>query len=743
MRVVEVLEGSWFSVKPLGGRLVYMEGGNFPREVELLESRRVDPKIPYPLLNPLQTAFEMFYEGGNVVVAAPTSAGKSLLAYLFMRRHKGKVVYCAPTKALVGEKRVELRNYYERVGMRTGDNILENLKGSDYDAIVAVYESLAQGFRNSAEWVKDISCVVLDEVHQIRSKWIVEEVIAYLKSEGVPVLALSATLPQEDELARYISAKLLIRSRWRPVPLERYHFSLNEVVKEKGLGDTEKVFQAIYALSPPEEQTIIFVPSKKLGWELLEYAHQNKVGILNETVPFDLEETEEREPEIAFHNADVPKEERERIEKAFREGKIKKLIATQTLAYGVNLPADRVIIFVKVDSKQNLRPGELDIIQMEGRAGRLGIKDRGVSCIVAFGKKEELVKDRLMKAQRAAFKTALEEELNKDALSLLLLLGIKRHGLGYDKFLKNLYSYKRIKKHAIEEVWEFLEENGYVFMGRVSQKGNFCIRSGIPPTRFEDFLMRLSSNMHKIAIVRPLIPKKLDSFSYFIKKVEENHESRILSLLGGRQFKDNTFWLVFYTQGLTIHYPHIERPPGEFSTLRTEALHLFRTLYELKKLKLINWSLMEILQIAHSIAYGVPPEYSPLAGIKGIGHIFANYLWRVLKNQGLTNKIPPLLSPTKDLIDALSGHGEEIKGELEEKLTQRYTEKKKKNAKQLAQQKVQQINKLIQRQENGYLIDDHILTIASYCLSGQLLPKKQAIELVKSAVKDEEVEIDF
>jgi len=64
-----------------------------------------------------------------VVVAAPTSAGKSLLAYLFMRRHRGKVVYCAPTKALVGEKRQEFRRYYERVGMRTGDNILENLKG--------------------------------------------------------------------------------------------------------------------------------------------------------------------------------------------------------------------------------------------------------------------------------------------------------------------------------------------------------------------------------------------------------------------------------------------------------------------------------------------------------------------------------------------------------------------------------------------------------------------------------------
>jgi helicase len=201
MRVVEVLESSWFSF--LGGKLVYMEGGKFPREREVLRREEVDDKIPYSLLNPLQTAFELFYEGGNAVVSAPTSAGKSLLAYLFMRRHKGKVVYCAPTKALVWEKRVEFRRYYGRVGMRTGDNILENLRSGDYDAIVAVYESLAQGFRNSADWIKGISCVVLDEVHQIRSKWIVEEVIAYVKRDLISMSLPSLLLTTQNSTLSY------------------------------------------------------------------------------------------------------------------------------------------------------------------------------------------------------------------------------------------------------------------------------------------------------------------------------------------------------------------------------------------------------------------------------------------------------------------------------------------------------------------------------------------------------------
>jgi helicase len=746
MRVIEVLESSLFSINPLGGKLVYMDGGLFPQKRSLLRGEEVDEKIPYPLLNPLQTAFELFYEGGNAVVSAPTSAGKSLLAYLFMRRHEGRAVYCAPTKALVGEKKIELGTYYKSVGMRTGDNILENLKETKHDVEVAVYESLAQGLRNRADWVSDVACVVLDEVQHIRSKWVIEEVIAYLKAEGIPILALSATLPEEEELARYLDASLLIKSSWRPVPLEREYFSLANIVRGRNFEkEAEKVFHAIYELSSPEEQTIIFVPNKKLGWDLLEYAYNNKLGILNETVPFDMEEDEKRQPEIAFHNADIPKEERQVIEKAFREGGINRLIATQTLAYGVNLPADKVIIFTRPIKKGNrweLLPNEFDILQMEGRAGRLGIKDKGTACFVAMAGREGMVEDLLNRAKRERFKTALEEELDQDALSLLLLLGIKRHKLNYGKFLQNLYSYKHINKEVAQKVLHFLEAKDYISLGNVLQKGDFCIRFGIPPTRFEDFLERLRTNMDEIAIVRPLIMKKLDSFKSFIKKVEPEHRFYVLSMMAGRQFEDNTFWLVFFTQGLTIHYPHIARPPGEFSTLRTEALYVFRTLYELKNLGVINWFFSELLQIAHSIAYGVPMQYSSLTGIKGIGHIHANYLWRAFYENRLAHEIPPLLSPTKQLIETLSKYHKDIRNALEQSFAERYAKKDKKpqSIKKEVEKRVNHIFKLIEKQENGWLIDDHILTIAGFCLSQKLLPKKKAIQLLKSQLEKEEID---
>jgi helicase len=288
-----------------------------------------------------------------------------------------------------------------------------------------------------------------------------------------------------------------------------------------------------------------------------------------------------------------------------------------------------------------------------------------------------------------------------------------------------------------------LEKKGYVFRGDVLEKGELCIRFSIPPTRFEEFLTRLSTKMDKTAIVRPLIIKQLESYKSYVKKIDPQHMFYVLSRTAGRQYNDNTFWFVFYTQGLTIYYPHIARPPGEFSTLRTEALYLFRTLYELKENFWLNWSLMELLQLAHSVAYGVPMEYSSLASIRGIGHIYANYLWRAFHEQGLADKIPPILSPSEQLLDIVLTYQNELKSALEQKLADRYSKKNlpQQSIKKKVQQQVKHIFKLLEKQQKGYLIDDHILTIATHCLCGQLLPKKQAIQTLKDALQ--KVEIDF
>jgi len=107
MRHYILLEQS--SLEKHGGRAVFKKVNGKPREIGLIKGDEVDERIVYEFLNPLQTLFYLKYKGGNSLVTAPTSAGKSLIAFLFMREKGGRKVYLAPTKSLVYEKVVELR----------------------------------------------------------------------------------------------------------------------------------------------------------------------------------------------------------------------------------------------------------------------------------------------------------------------------------------------------------------------------------------------------------------------------------------------------------------------------------------------------------------------------------------------------------------------------------------------------------------------------------------------------------
>jgi len=75
----------------------------------------------------------------------------------------------------------------------------------------------------------------------------------------------------------------------------------------------------------------------------------------------------------AFHHAGLAGAHRKLIEDLFRQGKIKVLAATPTLAFGVNLPARTVVIqdYRRFEAGYGYYPiPVLDYKQMAGRAGR-------------------------------------------------------------------------------------------------------------------------------------------------------------------------------------------------------------------------------------------------------------------------------------------------------------------------------------------------------------------------------------
>jgi len=664
VKVFEILPSSTFDGR--GGRVEYtvpFSGRVVKENLQRVEETGLN--LPFEVLNPIQTVFYRHYRGGNAIVSAPTSAGKTGIALIFFHNRGGRLVYTAPTKALVAEKARELKAIFGEVDIRTGD-VIEEFKPVRSRVVVSTYENLALALRNGAPWTSDIEAVVVDEVHSILGNrgQVVEEIITELLLEGVDILALSATVPGAEKLAEWLKAGLFIKSRWRPVPLDRQIDSLKkfkEWIDPRELGEVGfeeryalKMLEALFGLSRPDEKVIVFVPKKSIGWKMLEFANRERLEIANQTAPF---EVERAGCEIAFHNADVPREEREEIERAFREGELNKLIATQTLAYGVNLPADRVIIGVRGFFNRSTRefviiPDVLDILQEEGRAGRFGIKERGYSHILVYGSNTERIKKRLEEALEGEFKPYLQREVGKGAslsgeafkrLTLFLLVAFLHRGERFKEFLRETFSLRHLADHpTVADAVEWLKLAGYADASlRPTEKGMFCLKSGVPPVDFEEYLRRRELELPPIVRFRPLLyTKRLDGLFQFLQKRDrfERDLERVREKLipcGVECFDDNTEQLLFFVEGYPLYYPNISHPPGEFSYLGGDALHLLRTLLSLRDMGLENLSNEGLLRITHSLKYGLTEDFAPLGGIKGIGHIRANLLKQYLLAEGV------------------------------------------------------------------------------------------------------------
>lgn len=591
-------------------------------------------------MNPLQSAFYRTYEGGRGLVVAPTSSGKTGVGLLFLR---GRGVYATPTKALASEIYGKFVSLYgkERVGLKTGD-VFDEYDEGDRDLYVCTYESLANAFRTGKGWAS--GPVVLDEIHHIYKDRgvVIEELLAYLHLKGRPFLALSATVPSPESLAELIGADYLLVSDYRPIPIyEKYE-------RISGRGDehlAEVLLRRLLNL-PEGEQVLVFVYKKDIGYRLLRKMADMGYAVLNETLPFVPKEVGE---DVAFHNADIPAVERERIEEAFREGRLRWLIATQTLAYGVNLPADRVVILVKKikdrrTGKVRFLPDSLDILQMKGRAGRYGIKDRGyVNVLVITRSKnpmEEILKDlgekRPFVEEMGEGGVSLEEYWGISSHVALMILGAVASGTDWREFVRAVPSLKGASVPALEEVFSYLVSGGFVSEeGRLTPIGEVMLKNSISPIAYEEFKRRAREGLEPLLTVRPLMYLKrikgsLRSFlpaeDYYTEVAA--FKSRYYTTL---TLDDGTAEVWIFTAGRLYEYPNISNPPGELAFTRSDLFHLARVLVALHREGYVFTTIDGILRVLHSYRYGIPYEFAPLGGIDGVGFVRANALYRALE----------------------------------------------------------------------------------------------------------------
>lgn len=171
------------------------------------------------------------FEGKNLLVCTPTASGKTMVAEMaflqHIMNHDGIAIYIVPLKALASEKHKDFKAKYPQIktALSIGDTDSSDPYLADYDLIIATSEKMDSLIRHKAAWLKNISCLIVDEIHLLddSDRGPTLEILITMLRQLIPklqVIALSATIGNPKELAGWLGANL-VEDPWRPVKLKK------------------------------------------------------------------------------------------------------------------------------------------------------------------------------------------------------------------------------------------------------------------------------------------------------------------------------------------------------------------------------------------------------------------------------------------------------------------------------------------------------------------------------------------
>jgi len=347
-------------------------------------------RFPYERFNPLQSAYFTIHNlGGNAVITASTSAGKTVIAemQIFKTLHEGgTAVYIVPLRALAYEKH---QKWSKVAGINvislTGDAqkgtksklVSGQLKSTLIIITSEMMDAICKKPRKYRKFLDSIISVIVDEAHLISYpkrgpalEYVIIKLLALRQSPRM--ILLSATMSNAEEIAQWIDSlsgnnTYVINSNWSPCKVE-HHYIEYVTYRNKRL-QADEITNKIGAIledslygEDKSKKVLIFCHSVDMS-RVIAKALQEKY-MTDESM-------------IASYNSSMSKSRRESLLKLFnmRDGGIMVLASTSGLAWGVNTPARYVII---VGVKRNTELVDvMDLRQMAGRAGRVGIHDRG------------------------------------------------------------------------------------------------------------------------------------------------------------------------------------------------------------------------------------------------------------------------------------------------------------------------------------------------------------------------------
>ena len=663
-------------------------------------------------------------EGKNLVLASPTASGKTLIAELCALKHvleeDGKVLYLTPLRALASEKYQEFKKYAMirkksgrriSVGISTGDYDRSDPWLERYDIIVTTNEKADSLLRHRTRWINAISLVVADEVHLLNDADrgpTLEVVLARLMQTNpdAQLLALSATVRNAEEAAEWLKAAS-ITMEWRPVVLkegvllhDEAQFRDGDAFKIKKATKDSVINLAMHMVRSGG-QALIFAGTRKNSVGVAKRASLTVGPILSKPLKRSLTRVAEQiltsgertriseslaelvRHGTAFHHAGLGGAHRKRIEDAFRDGKVKILAATPTLAFGVNLPARMVVIH----DYRRYEPGYgyypitvLEYKQMAGRAGRPRYDKIGEALLVA---KTEDERDYLMesyvlsKPERIWSKLAVERILRGHVLATVAADFAHTEQGVYDFFSKTFYAYQ-YDPHAIKDVigriLKFLyEEEMIEFSGNDVYATKFGRRISelyVDPVSgviIRDALLNRAplltdiSFLHMIAHMPDMYPK-LRPYSREIDElallVEEHRDEFMMEVpnewadrIAYEEFLGEAklawvldSWIKEITEDGIIEKFRVQ--PGDLYRLIATGRWLLYASHEIAALFGHKDLLPNLTELTERIQKGVKKELLPLVRLEGIGRVRA----RILHNTGLKTISDLKTAPLEKLV---------------------------------------------------------------------------------------------
>lgn len=345
------------------------------------------PFLPHALLNPAQVqAAPLVLDGAkHLLVVAPTGAGKTtigMLAALQAILSEGrKAAWLVPQRSLTDELDRELQSWRKR-GLRverlSGEYSVDVQRVREADLWVTTTEKFEVLCRTSSlrEALKEVGCLIVDEVHLLGDPErgpVLEAVLARVRDEDsrVRMVGLSATVSNSEQVAEWLNARL-VRITWRP---SRLTWQLPTIPVFSDWGATQaartRMTNAIVDMVTADGGSVLVFCGSKYSVRSTALAIAASRGARTGGIrPDDLEAVRGvcDAAGIGLHYKDW--EYKRQAEGSFRERKTDVLVATSTVAAGVNLPARAVVVR---DTQIGLRDVDVATVQqMFGRAGRLG-----------------------------------------------------------------------------------------------------------------------------------------------------------------------------------------------------------------------------------------------------------------------------------------------------------------------------------------------------------------------------------